>query len=277
MSKKYFILILTLICLINTGTINASTNKIFPEFNISQPSATSPIDFFKELRQSVNDSKLSILPYRPNQNEFKTYLFFAFIFAFFILLLIKLSSADYFSDLFTSFFKKNYFFSKNQKSKFNISFNSIFLDVIFFITISYFFFQYLYTRFELEYYLILGGLIFFTSFQLLIILFSYKLFFGSGNINVHLSNFVLSNRIIGIIFTPLLFIITYLDRAFQPIGLNILLFTLISIILVRIYRIFDQLKIIYNFSFLFIFLYICTFELSIYFVCFKIVLLFFNS
>jgi hypothetical protein len=277
MTRIYMILIFTLIFLNNVPTLNASPLKANPEYNVSKSDEISPLNFLKDLKSTIDQSKLSIFSYRPNQNEYKTHLYFVFIFFFFILIIIRLSSPDYFSDLFLSLFKKNYLFSRIQKSKFNISINSIFLDIIFIAVLSFFLFQYLYTRFELEYYLVLGGLLLFTFIQMLIILISYYLFFGTGNVNVHLTNLIISNRIIGIIFAPLLFIITYLNQAYQPIGLNILLGIFVLIIFIRIYRIINQLKIIYNFNFLFIILYICTFELSVYFVCFKIVLLSMNS
>jgi len=277
MSRTYLILILALLYVHNSQPIYASPLKPFSELNVFQPDIASPFNFLKDLRSSVNESKLSMFSYRPNQNEFKTHLYFAFMFFFFILIIIKLTSPEYFPDLFSSLFKKNYLFSRIQKSKFNISINSIFLDFIFFTVLSFFFFQYLYARFEIEYYLIFGALLGFTIVQMLIILISYNLFFGSGNVNIHLANLVISNRIIGIIFAPLLFIITYLDRSYQLIGLNILLCVLVLIVLIRIYRILNQLKNNYNSSFIFIILYICTFELSVYFVCFKIVLLFINS
>jgi hypothetical protein len=277
LAKIYLIFLFVLLNMCNVQSLKASPIKNLSKINISQPQVTSPFNYLKDLRSSAVDSKLSVLSYRPNQNESKTLLYFSFIFFFFILIIIKLSSPEYFSDLFSSLFKKNYLFSSISKSKFNISLNSLFLDFIFAAVLSYFFYQYLYSRYQTEYYIIFAGLVIFTSIQMLIIIIAYNLFFGSENVNIHLTNLLISNRIIGIIFTPLLFIITYTNSVFQSYGLNILMGIFIIIILIRIYRILNQLKIIYNFSFLFILLYICTFELSFYFVCFKAVLLFINS
>jgi hypothetical protein len=242
-----------------------------------QPNLISPFDFLKDIRSTVNASKFSFLSYRPNKNEFKTALYFAFIFSFFILLIIKLSSPEYFPDMFSSLFKKNYLISRITKSKFNISINSILLDVVFISFLSFFAYLYLNLITTVEYYLVFAGISAFTIIQFLIISISYILFFGSGSTNIHLTNILISNRITAVIFTPFLFIITYLQNIYQPIGLNILLLILIIIIIIRIYRILNQLKFLYNYSYSFIIIYICTFELSVYFVCFKIVSIFINT
>ena len=273
----YLVLIFALLFLNNNLKSNTAPLMPFAKILQFQPLTTNPLDFLKDLRSSVNDSKFSFLSNNPGQNEYKTPLYFTFIFFFFILIIIKLSSPEYFPDLFSSLFKKNYLLSRISKSKFNISINNILLDFIFFSVLSFFLYQYLYSDYQIEYYLIFGGLLTFTIIQFLIITIAYKLFFGTGNVNIHLTNLVISNRIIGVIFAPLLFIITYLQRIYQPIGLNILLFSLVLIIIIRIYRILYQLKFMYNYSFSFIIIYICTFELSVYFVCFKIVSIFINT
>jgi len=274
--KILFFVLFLFLTIKPTTTVEASPITRSINLNIFQPSVQTPFSFLKEFKTSLNDNKFSLITDRLDQNLTKTNLYFAFIFFFFLLIIIKLTTPDYFTDLFSCLFKKNYLFAKSPKTKFNISINSIIIDFITLCVVSYFFYQYLYTKYEIQYYLIFGSILAFTVIQILIILFSYNLFFGSGNINIHITNLLISNRIIGIIFTPSLFVITYLNPVYQTIGLYILFFILIIILLVRIYRILNQLKIIYNFSFLFIFLYICTFELSIYFLCFKVVLLFYN-
>jgi hypothetical protein len=277
MVRTYLILIFALSLLLISHESNAAPFKSITSAFEFHPLTVSPFDFLKDLRTSVNDSKFSFLTYRPNQNEFKTALYFAFIFFFFILLIIKFSSPEYFPDLFASFFKKNYLISRITKSKFNISINSILLDIIFISVLSFFFYMYLNSITQIEYYLIFAGVSAFSILQFLIISISYKLFFGAGIINIHLTNILISNRIIGVILAPFLFIITYLQNIYQPIGLNLLLLFLIGIILIRIYRILNQLKFIHNSGFSYIIIYICTFELSVYFVCFKIVSIFINS
>ena len=277
MLRTYFLIIFALLFLNTSEKANAAPLISFSTNIDFQPRVTSPFEFLKDLRSTVNDSKFSFLSYRPNQHEFKTPLYFIFIFFFIILLIIKFSSPEYFADLFSSLFKKNYLLSRITKSKFNISINSILLDFIFISVLSFFFYLYLYSIAQIEYYLIFGGILTFTIIQYVIILISYNLFFGSGNINIHLTNLVISNRIVGIIFAPFLFILTFVQQIYQPIGLNILLCSLVLIILIRIYRILHQLNFIYNYSFSFIIIYICTFELSVYFVCFKIVSIFINS
>jgi hypothetical protein len=275
--RTYLILIFALSLLSISPKSDAAPIKSLTALFDIQPHVVSPFDFLKELRSSVNDSKLSFLTYRPNQNEFKTILYFVFIFFFLILLIIKFSSPEYFPDLFSSFFKKNYLISRITKSKFNISINSILLDIISISVLSFFLYLYLNNFIQIEYYLIFAGILAFSIIQFFIISISYKLFFGADNINIHLTNLLISNRIAGVVFAPFLFVITYLQSIYQPIGLNLLLLSLAGIIMLRIYRILQQLKFIHNSGFSYIFIYICTFELSVYFVCFKIVSIFINS
>jgi hypothetical protein len=277
MQKAFIIFLITLLSLLSSQFKQAYSITRGGDFLLVQSETSSAFDILRNQDSNQDERNISIFSYKPTQNEFKTYIYFVFIFLFIILIIIKLTSPEYFPDLFSSLWNTNYLLSRISKSKFNISLNSIFLDFIFFVTISYFFYQYLYSVYEIDYYLIFGGILGFTFIQMLLVIITYNLFFGSVAINVHLSNILISNRIIGIIFVPLLFIITYINHSYQAIGLNILLVILVGIVILRTYRIINQLKIINNFSFLFRFVYICTFELSVYFVCFKAVLLIINS
>jgi hypothetical protein len=272
----YFILTISFIFLQSypVSSHNSTTEHSFSESHLI---SISSYNIIENLRSIVNESKLSFLSNKPNQNELKTVLYFAFIFFFIILLIIKFSSPEYFPDLFSSLFKKNHLLSRITKTRFSISINSILLDFIYLFVVSFFFYLYLYSFARIEYYLIFAGLLGFTIIQFILINISYRLFFGSGSVNIHLTNILITNRITGIIFAPLLFIITYIHQNYQASGLNILLFLFVSIIIIRIYRILNQLKFIYDYSFSYIIIYICTFELSVYFLCFKIVTIFINT
>jgi hypothetical protein len=249
------------------GAVN--NNNVSNNISIQTNSFNKTLDL-KRFQAFTSLEENSIYTLRKDDLKYKTYLYFAFIFIFFILVYIKLSSPDYLEDLFTGFLKKGHLISGYSKQKSGIGINNILLDVLFLAIISIFFYELFWENFKISYLFIVYALLFFVLFQSGLVFISYRIFFGQQNFNVHLSNIFTFNRVLGIIVTPVMFIITYLDHDYKQIALRVLLLLLASFLIIRLYRIFLQIKNLLNYSFLYIFIYICVFEISLYFILIKV-------
>jgi hypothetical protein len=266
---KYIGFLLMLLNFNCTVPVNSGISSFTTPNNITQITLNFDFDISKYNLKELN-AENSIYSLRKIDLRYKSFLYFAFITTFLILIYIKLISPEFLEDLFNSFLKKNYLLGNYSKQGFSLRINNILLDVLFLAIISIYFYELLWPLYHFPYYLVISGLFAFITIQILIIFVFYNIFFGTEFQNIHLTNIFTFNRILGIVFTPLMFIITYLNPEWRSISLAVLLILLVAIIIFRIYRILIQLKNIFKYSFLYIIIYICVFEISLYIVLIKV-------
>ena len=232
------------------------------------------LDFDSSLIEVLNQEKelSENFPVRLRKQDVRDH--FAF-FLYFILivsaiLLIFLSGSEYIRDLFMSVFSIKYFLSVFHKKKYTLLINNILLDVIFLSLIFIMLFNYSVSA-EIKPVLEeLVLLILLFHFSIVIVLFVFvPVFFGGSKANLHLKSVLLFNRAFSVVAAPVLFIAFYIEPEFS---LYILLFIVILYLLLfifRLFRIYFLLKKTSTYSFIYILLYLCVFEICPYIAIYK--------
>ncbi|MEA3497399.1 MAG: DUF4271 domain-containing protein [Bacteroidota bacterium] len=198
-----------------------------------------------------------------------TLLFYAFIMLFIIIIFIRTASSEYYDDLYKSIFSKEYLIREYKRKHSTFLINNILLDIVFIIILSIFFFEFLWNEYHYLYAEILLWITGFFISQIIIVSTFYKLMYGTKYNNFHLMTVSRFNRILAIILTPIVFVSTYLKEPYQGYFSQFIILVLIIAISFRTVRIFFQIKKVFTFSSLYIFLYLCTFEISLYILFFK--------
>ena len=199
-----------------------------------------------------------------------------FLLFFIIIIYIKLASPDYLNTIYQYIMSGSFFLNEIDKSKSGYSLNNTLLDILFVLVLSIFFYEYLWDPYQLFYIEILIGVTVFYFFQVAVSFIFHYIFFATDHRNIHLLNLVLFNRSLAIAITPIIFIGTYINDPYKEyLSYFILLFIMI-VYLYRIFRIFSQLKMLHSFNYLYIILYLCVFELSLYFIFIRQIRWFFN-
>lgn len=204
------------------------------------------------------------------------YLYWLFILLFIAVLYLKFSNPENFTATFKYMLNGRFFMDEISKAKSSYSINSAILDLLFVAILAMLFFARLWADYHYFYIEIAGVVLGVYLIQIAMVIIGHTIFFGTEQKNLHLQNILIFNRGLAIIMVPLLFI-----AVFSKIEIRNLLLTsggfLIGFIYVfRFFRILFQLKREYTFSYLYIFLYLCIFELSLYFVFIKEIKWLFN-
>ena len=193
-----------------------------------------------------------------------THMFFGFIILFIIIIYIRLVSPEYFRDLFLFAANGNYLLANYHKKNVILLINNILLDFIFIGSISILLYSLLNIKHSAHFELFFAGVAVFFIAQLIVILIGYNTFFDTSVFNIHISNILIFNRVLGIVLAPTLFIASYLKDSYQFTAFAILLVVVIAIFVFRIFRIYFLIKKSYQFNSIYIILYLCVFEISLY-------------
>jgi hypothetical protein len=218
---------------------------------------------------SLKNNKISQM--RDNDLRYRNYPFILFMGVTLILMFIKTSAPDYYRELLSNFSKPNYILDSYPVRRVLFRISNVFTDISELAIISLLIFK-IYNDYSDTYVafykivIITGG---FFLIRIIIIYPFYYIFFGRNKINVHSSNIFIFNRIMFIFLLPIIFISIYSFRPYQNIFQWISLIIILSFFLYRTLRIFFQIKNTNNYNIFYIFLYICIFEISPFFVLIK--------
>jgi hypothetical protein len=87
--------------------------------------------------------------------------------------------------------------------------------------------------------------------------------------NIHMANLFIFNRSLAVLIAPLLFIMFFIEINFQEVFIYLIAFLFISFLVFRTFRIYFQIKKENRFNYLYVFLYLCVSEISVYLIVFK--------
>jgi len=234
--------------------INAATN-----FKQHKESAT--------YLNSFNDHEIAAR--RSGNLKFMTYPYLLFLTVLFLLILIKNVVPDYFKDLFSGFTNPESLLANLSQRKISQRISNIIIDFSKLAIISLLLYEYLINYFEIKYIniiFVLGG---FTIIKSILSYPFYYIFFGKNKIHIQIKTISLYNRILFLFVLPLVIISVYTINPVKQIIMWLAVFIFIIFFMIRTFSIFLQIKNYYNYNSLYIFLYICIFEISLYFVFFK--------
>ncbi|NLJ07866.1 MAG: DUF4271 domain-containing protein [Sphingobacteriales bacterium] len=214
-----------------------------------------------------------LYPEKPREkyNLFSTYLFFALIFMLLIVLLIRILNPDYFLNIFRNTYSTTSFLdnlSKKEAQSF-LLINNIILDIIFIFSLSLFFLKLSEIRSVMGYWQIFRIITLLYLVQIMIIRIFYRVFFKRGTENVHLSQILTFNRMAGVLLIPFLILIYFASPPINKFAFEIIKVFLIVMILFRLIKNYFIIKKINLSNLFYVLLYLCVFEISLYFAIIK--------
>jgi hypothetical protein len=252
-----------------SGHSNGTNDLTF----LNQYTPSKSATYFKLIKESetyLNSLKDNqIAAKRKGSLRFMTYPYLLFLSILFLLILIKNMVPDYFKDLFSGFTHPESLLSNLSQRKISLRISNILIDLSKLAIISLLLYEYLIIYNKVEYIniiYVLGG---FTIIKALISYPFYYIFFGKNKINIQVKTISLFNRILFLFILPLVIISIYTTNPVKQIIIWITALIFIIFFIIRTFSIFLQIKNYYNYNSLYIFLYICIFEISLYFVFFK--------
>jgi len=192
-----------------------------------------------------------------------TMLFFLLMTFLGLLGLIKIIDPVYFSELFRSVIDLNYIRLMKREGKLRWNIVNTFLDLVFVGSIAFYIYQFEtlavhHMAFWQVFLWVTGANI----VHLLINVLLGSLFFGATNIGLFLNNIVIFNRVIGIVFLPVVFLITYFELLSKPVA-SIMVGGLIIILLTyRILQLLYQMESTLKHGIIYNFLYLCIAEIA---------------
>lgn len=242
------------------------TNSFFNVANdtsISIDSTSSIPDIDSLSENPANEIKLEF--YKKNKNEFSnTYTLLGFILLFVIIFFVRLASPEYFRDLILFAINGNYLLANYHKRNNILLINNVLLDIVYIGALTALLFNLFSVNNTYHFEDILLGFTVFVVTQIILVFIGYNTYFSASVFNIHLTNLLVFNRVMGIILSPAIFITTYLNDNYQDTALTFLLFVVVSIVIFRIFRVYFLIKKSYHFNTIYIILYLCVFEISLY-------------
>lgn len=192
-----------------------------------------------------------------------TILFYLLVLFLLLLGLIRIMDPFYFNELFRSTLDSNYVNLMKREGKLGLNIVNIFLDLIFLGSLAFYVYQYPSMAVqELALWEIFLGVLGIHLGHLLLNAILGNLFYGSSYVVDKLYNILIFNRVIGIFFLPMVFVVTYfsvLTREKAMISVGILLLTVFSY---RILRALFQDKGALDHGIVYNFFYLCTVEIA---------------
>lgn len=192
-----------------------------------------------------------------------TFLFFLLVLFLLLLGLIRILDPSYFNDLFRSMLDANYIQLMKRDRKLNWNIVNMFLDLIFLGSITFYIFQLVITSLsEWTFWQIFLAVFLGNMAHLLLNWLMGILFYGFSNSKFLLNHILIFNRVIGIIFLPILFLITYFSGIPKSLSLNLVGFLLILILGYRMLRAIFQAGSTVNHGIIYNFFYLCITEIT---------------
>lgn len=268
MNKLLFILLILIssLCPLKSESQIADSNSRIKVKLDSIFSGFSAYSFLAKEYLSADDADENLVIFhKRHESPFSnSQVFIGFIVLFAIILFIRLASPEYFRDLFLFAINGNYLLANHHKRNDFLLINNILLDGVFIVILSVLFFNLFSGYIPLRLEELFIGITLFIVAQIVLVFISYRTFFSSAIFNIHLTNLLVFNRVLGIILTPAVFIASYLNDAYQYIFLTILFFLVVLIVVFRVFRVYFLIKRSYDFNSIYIILYLCVFEISLY-------------
>lgn len=187
--------------------------------------------------------------------------FFSFIAGFLLLGIVKISDSSYINEIFRSLTSQNYLFLMGREGKFKFRLTNLFLDLIFFISLTLsvnliFLFQYNLLLWQLALFLILAIIL-----QRILTAGGLRIYYDQ-NRKIILWSSISFNRAFGIIMLPLCFLVYYADII--PIGIKlwILIAAIFLMYLFHLVLYFQRLMNVMQYGIIYNFLYLCAIEIA---------------
>jgi len=238
---------------------------------------SKPHTYFNHIDNQQAEEYLSLpifhgngeLKFKKNRLEDNPTLFFSFILIFSIILYTIFITPDYFRNLIFIITKQRYLIEGSTTRKMPFLVNNVILDLVFIAVTSLIIFLYQWEKAHFLYaeiLLTIGGLY---TIQVILSYIAYYVFFGSKYKNLHVANIVNFNRAFSWILVPVSFLIIYGFGNLKDTLFTVLLYFTLGLVVYRMGRTYIQIKKQYSFNALYILLYLCVFELSLYFIFIK--------
>lgn len=225
---------------------------------------------------SISDNNIKLYLLYPSIPRKKydlnnTIFFFLLILFFLIIVLIKVINPDYFASIFIQTLNSDALIDNIFKRELRsvILVNNTLLDLIFVITLSMFLLKFNISENQNNFFSVIQIVVILYFIQIVITTIFYPVFFKRETPNVHLSQILVFNRAFGIILVPSLLLINYSYEPVNQLTYILLKYFLIFIILYRIIKNFIVIQRINGANLFYVLLYLCVFELSLYFVIIK--------
>ena len=181
---------------------------------------------------------------------------------------IKLSSPGFFNELTQLLLKRNYLIANYNQQKINLLLNNIILDLIYVVSISYFLYFFTFDFETINFFIFILAILIFYLLQIGLVGVLFSLFFNNS-MNIHMANLFIFNRSLAVLIAPLIFIIFFIETNHQKVFIYLIATLFISFLVFRTFRIYFQIKKENRFNYLYVFLYLCVSEISVYLIVFK--------
>jgi hypothetical protein len=225
---------------------------------------------FKEsvnFKNSFSNNLISKI--RDKSLRFKPYPLLIFILVIFSLLFIKITNPDFYRELYSHLVNSKLLITSFPLKKISLRLSNLLIDFAKLFVLSLLFFDMLNDYFSISFREIFLIITAYSFLRIVLIFVFYNIFFDKGSVNIHLSNIFIFNRLMFLVILPFVFFTIF---SFPPYTLIFQWFSfalLILFVFLRTQRIFIQIKMAKNYTFFYIFLYICVFEISPYFILIK--------
>jgi hypothetical protein len=211
---------------------------------------------------SKNESRRIFPVFQKTINKYQPFYFFMFIGGFIMIAIIRLINPPYLRNLFAASVNLKLLLNLFKDGIFGFNITNLLLDMLCVAMLSIGVQIYFYVNHPENFLWILSFITIVYVLKLIAIQLLANIFMGRGEALIHLLMHLLFTRFLGIILLPLLFVILY-----QPVmEVNILLKWIIIIILTFysgwLLRLFIQMKTMSASGIIYLFLYLCTIELS---------------
>ncbi len=208
----------------------------------------------------LSDMNEEVLFYGLQEN---TMLFYLLIFFLLLLGLIRVMDPFYFNELFRSTLDPNYINLMKREGKLGLNIVNLFLDLIFLGSIAFYVYQYPSPNVQnfafWEIFLLVAVI---NLAHLLLNATTGYLFYGYGSVLDNLYDILIFNRVIGIVFLPLVFLITYFPSVTRGKAIIVAGILLLMFFAYRILRALFQGKAASKHGIVYNFFYLCTVEIA---------------
>jgi hypothetical protein len=262
MNRSFFFmcLLLLLACLNASANEDSTRLRTVNDTIVAADSNTSSPAYSPDASNKSSTVKF----YEKAENPFaNTHQFFGFLILFILIIFIWLSNPEYFRRLFLSAFNRNFLLNNIYKRNFLQLINNLLLDLVFISIVTALLYR-LFATNNFSFINAFGGLAVFILLQLGLNSISFRIFFNSPAVNLHVNNLLIFNRLLGLVLTPCVFIAFYLQENLQLISLISLLLFILAVLVFRLFRLFFLIKSSHHFNTIYIILYLCVFEISLY-------------
>jgi hypothetical protein len=224
--------------------------------------ASIPVKSLVSIEDNKRLTKKIVPVIQKSFSRYPSYYLFIFIGGFVLFALIRLIDPSYLSSVFESALNSNLLLSLFKEGIFGFNITSLLLDLVCICMMGIYIQVFFFSASPELFLWILGFTAIGYILKLILIQFLANVFMGRMEAMMHLLMHLLFTRMLGLTLLPLLFFALY-----QPVFnvqelLRIILVVIFALYLVWLFRLFAKMKSIATVNIFYLFLYLCTVELS---------------